>query len=84
MITQEDSKMDRKRRRLEVAQALIGVAVIVAVFTVLICGIDAFRKDENARLAMRLPLLIAGLLVCSFAWSSKLIVKIAAVRHQGK
>ena len=82
MITQEDSKAERKLRRLEVTRVILGVAVIVAVFAVVLYGIDAFTKERDAWLAMRLPLAIAILLIGAFARSAKAIVALAASRRR--
>jgi hypothetical protein len=79
MITQN---VERKLRRLEVARVLIGVAVIVAVLAVVLCGIDAFRKERDAWLAMRWPVFIAVLLIWSFARSAKAIVTLEAIRRR--
>ena len=78
MITQEDSIAVRKLCRLEVARVVLGVAVIVAVFAVVLCGIDAFTKERDSWLAMRLPLAISILLIAAFARSAKAIVALAA------
>jgi len=82
MTTQEDSKEERKLRRLEEARVLIGVAVIVVVFPVVMRGIDAFTKESDSWLAMKLPLSIAVFLIWGFARCAKAIVALEATRRR--
>lgn len=79
MTTQEGSKLERKLRRLELARVLLGVAGIVAVFAVVLCGVDAFTKERDAGLAMRLPFAIAVLLLWGFARCAKAILALQAI-----
>ena len=82
MNISEDSKVERKLRRLEMARMLFGVSTMIAVVAVVLCGIDAFMKERDAWLAMRMPVFIAVLFLCSFAWSAKEIVALAAIRRR--
>jgi hypothetical protein len=82
MITQETPAMERKLLRLELARVLIGVAAVLAVFSVVFFGIVAFTEERDAWLAMRWPLSIASLLIWSFARSAKAIVTLEAVRRR--
>ena len=57
-------KLERKLRRLELAQVIIGVVAIGAVLAVIIGGIDALINQKDAGSAMRSPGFIAVLLAC--------------------
>lgn len=81
MISREDSKRELKLQRLEVARVLLGGVVLVAVFAVILCGINAFTKESDAWLAMRLPLSIAVFLIGGFARVAKSMVTLKAIRR---
>jgi hypothetical protein len=82
MNTQEDSKVERRRRQLEVVRMIIGAAVIVAMLAVVAFGVSAFTKDRDAWLAMRVPIIITVFLIWGFTRSAKAIAALEVSRHR--
>ena len=73
MAIQENATVEKRLRRLEATRVSLGVAVIVSVVALVLAGVEAFTEQRDASLAMRLPLLIALILLCSFARCAKAI-----------
>ena len=82
MITPENSELERKLRSLVGIRTLLGIAVIIAVLAVALFGIDAFTKEKDAWLAMRLPLAMAVVLIWGFARTAKAIVTLQVARRR--
>lgn len=74
-----DTKLEKKLRRLELARVIIGVLAIGAILAVIIGGIDALINQRDAGLAIRLPVLVAVLLLWAFGWCAKNILKLRFV-----
>ena len=82
MNTQEDSKIERKRRRLKFIRVIVGAAVIVAVLAVVTFGVAAFAKDRDAWSAMSVPMIITVFLIWGFTRSAKAIAALEVSRHR--